>query len=139
MTTDRVKTALPPLEFQFTNPADVAKYGDRWYRYSEADIIRRPARELMSLESQTGIPMIDMMNGVRISSVAAELAATWIAVRDVDPVLAGEFDGYNPVVMAALWRSAVDEGKDSSESVESGPETSAPTDTVTLQTLPVAG
>lgn len=155
----RASEALPAVEFQFTDPDDVAKYGDGWYRFSERDLIRRRARDLIQLEAELGMPIIDAMNGGRASTALGDLACTWIGVRDVDPKLAGPFDEYNPLVMQVAWRRAVDEGKaeDRTEPAEtetvtpepaaeasprpaaSGPATSDPMDTVALQTLPVAG
>ena len=157
----RASEAMPAVEFQFTDPDDVAKYGDGWYRFSERDLIRRRARDLIQLEAELGMPIIDAMNGGRASTALGDLACTWIGVREVDPKLAGPFDEYNPLVMQVTWRKAqeVDEGKaeDRTEPAgtetatpepaaeasprlaESGPAASVPTDTVALQTLPVAG
>jgi hypothetical protein len=154
----RASEAMAPLEFRFTDPDDVEKYGDRWYWYSEADLIRRPARELVALEAELGMPIAQVMNGMRMSSVLGDMATTWISVRDTDPALAGKFSDYNPLTMLVEWRAAVDEGKaegttetedppKSPDSPDSGsptpgpsrPETSGQTDIVTLSTLPVVG
>jgi hypothetical protein len=154
----RASEALGPVEFQFTDPDDVARYGDRWYRFSEADLIRRPARELIALEGQLGMPMPDVMNGFRMSSALGDLAAAWIGVRDADPALAGTFGDFNPLTLLITWRTAVDEGKaegttetedppnlpdsqagGSPDPAPSRPETSDPRDIVTLSTLPVVG
>lgn len=151
----RGSQVLNPVEFQFTDPEDVAKYGDRWYRYSEAELIRRPARELVKLEAELGMPLVDAMNGMRMSSVLGDLASTWIGVRDYDVKLAGPFDEWSPLTFLVTWRPAVDEGKaepaetetdtppplgdGSPDSGPSRPEISEPTDTVVLQTSPVVG
>lgn len=146
--------ALPPLEFQFTDPADVALYGDRWYRFSEADLIRTPARELVKLETELGMPIVDAMNGMRMSSTLGDLAGAWLGVRDYDPKLAGSFDEFNPMTLAITWRSAeVDPGKEPGQEADTPPppadgsphtalsqiEISDPADSVALPTLPVVG
>jgi hypothetical protein len=151
--------AWDPLEFCFTDPDDVARYGDRWFTYSEPDLIRRSARELIELEAELGMPLVDVMNGARMRSVLGNLAAAWLGVRDFDPKLAGPFDEFTPLVMLINWRAKADEGKaeagtepevtepatqelpatGSPEPGPSRPETSEPTDLVVLQTSPVAG
>ena len=144
--------ALAPLEFQFTDPADVALYGDRWSRYAEADLIRTPARELVALEAELGMPIVDVMNGTRMSSTMGDLAGAWIGVRNYDPKLAGSFDDFNPMTLAISWRAEkVDEGKDEGTATPAPPadgspstgpsprEISDPTDSVALPILPVAG
>lgn len=152
----RASQVMGPVEFQFTDPDDVAKYGDRWYRYSEAELIRRPARVLVQLEAELGMPLVDAMNGMRMSSVLGDLACSWIGVRDYDPKLAGAFDEWSPLTFLITWRKpAVEEGKaeqpeseadtppppadGSPDTGPSRPETSEPTDMVVLQTSPVAG
>lgn len=141
----------PPMEFQFTDPDDVAVYGDRWYSYSEPDLIRLRARDLLELEANLGIPIPDVMNGMRVSATIGTLAATWIGVRNFDEKLAGEFDDFNPFTLTITWRPAVDEGKDASVTEGATPqppdggsplepsdlEISAQTDTVTLSTSPI--
>lgn len=150
-----ISKALGPVEFQFTDPQDVQKYGDRWYRYSEADLIRTPARDLIDLEQKLGMPIVDVMNGMRMSSVLGDLAAAWIGVRWHDSELAGSFDDFNPLVLQIVWRAA---GKDQGATEKAAPETDTPApqddgspdalspnltsespDTVVLQTSPIAG
>jgi hypothetical protein len=151
METNPAWSVWQPMEFQFTEPEDVKAYGDRWYSYSEPALIRRPARELLELEAHLGIPLVDVMNSMRVSATIGTLAAAWIGVRDFDPKLAGDFDDFNPLTLTITWRPAVDEGK--AESVaevitppppdagfppeSSDRETSAPTDIVTLSTSPI--
>lgn len=146
-------SAWPPMEFQFTDPSDVAVYGDRWYSYSEPDLIRRRGRDLIELEAEIGIPLPDVMNGLRVSAAMGVLGAAWIGVRDFDEKLAGDFDDFNPLTMTITWRpAAVGEGKaesvtevatplrpdDGSPPASSVRETSDPTDIVALSTLPIA-
>lgn len=114
----KAEDAMGPVECRFTDPQDVDKYGDNWYRYSEEDLIRKPARELIVLERQLGMPIADVMNGMRMSTVLGDTAAAWLAVRAVDAERAGEFREFNPLTMLILWRDAevaVDEGKDQAD------------------------
>jgi hypothetical protein len=153
------RQALDPVEFQF-GELDQLTYGNGWYRYAEADLIRLPARTLIELEGALGMPIVDVMNGMRMSTVLGDTAAAWLGVREVDPKLAGPFDQFNPITMLIKWRKAVDEGKDQgatavdpTQSAPATPEpgadgspiagqshqgTSGQPDTVILQTLPIA-
>jgi hypothetical protein len=155
----QARKALNPVEFRFSDPADVEKYGDRWFRYSELEIMRLPARELIELEGMLGMPIPDMMNGMRMSSILGDTAGAWLGVRAVDEKLAGDFDSFNPITMLIEWRPAVDEGKDQAptesatapdapatppvegigflEASPSKAETSETPPTVTLSTLPI--
>jgi hypothetical protein len=148
---------LDPVDFRFTDPRDVERYGDRWYRYAEGDLARLPAQTLIGLEAELGMPIVDVMNGMRMSSVLGDTAAAWIGVRDVDPKLAGPFSEFNPITMLIDWRPASEgkaEGTTAQEELpglppppadgsrpldRSSPPTSGPTDTVALPTLPVSG
>jgi hypothetical protein len=96
--------ALPAIEMKFTDPADVEKFGEDWYTYDEKSLITRPARELMVMEHALGIGLFDVMNGVRARTVLGDTAAAWIAVREKDPELAGDFNEFNPVTMLIIWR-----------------------------------
>jgi hypothetical protein len=134
--------ALPPIEMRFTEPEDVKKYGDGWFTYDERDLVMRSARELMLIEHGLGVGLFDVFNGVRARTVLGDTAAAWIAVREQDPELAGEFNDFNPVAMLIEWRAkrggkapepeATPEPPDSS----STPETSDRTDSAISLTLP---
>lgn len=127
---------LGPLRVRFTQPEDIAIYGDGWFVYSERDITRKPARELVEIEQQIGVPLIDAMNDLRRSSVFGDLVGAWIAVREHDPKLAGEFEDFSPLIMFAEWEEVPkDEGKGEGETPLSRPPTMMPTHV--LQTLPV--
>lgn len=102
--------ALDPIEVRFSEEGgDRERYGDRWYRYDEAALIRLPAREQIKLEREIGTTLVSVMNGVRISSTFGDLAAAWLAVRAADPLLAGSFDDFEPLIKLAEWRAAEDE------------------------------
>jgi hypothetical protein len=153
--------ALDPLDFRFTDPEDIEKYGDGWYVYDEGAFLRLRARDLIQLEGFLGLPLVAVMNGMRTSTILGDTAAAWLGVHARDPELAGEFDDFNPVTNLIEWRDA-SEGKDQApeatqlEPVPGPPAmlapddpdlpmagrfattTSAPMDTVVLPVLPVA-
>lgn len=140
--------ALDPLEFRFTDPDDVQKYGGDWFTYSEGAFLRLRARDLMELEGEIGSPMVVVMNGMRASTTLGETVAAWLGVRTKSVDLAGSFDDFNPITNLIEWRDA-DAGKaPPSDPVPADTEappvgrfattTSVPMDTVALPNLPVA-
>ena len=140
--------ALDPLECRFTDPQDVAKYGERWYTYDESTIVRMKAKELIKLESEIGYPLVSALNGYRRATVFGETFAAWYAVRLYDAELAGDFEEFEPFSLGIIWRipeEKEEKGKDGSVatqelSLASLPHTnSVKTDTVALPVLPVAG
>jgi hypothetical protein len=147
-----------PIEFRFTEPTDVAAYGDGWYRYAEGDLVRKSARELIELEGLLGMPILDVMNGMRMSTILGDTACAWLGVRAVDEKLAGSFDNFNPITLLIEWRPeaagkaeagtaeeatpdapATPEPQDSDYPVlvPSQPQTSENTRTVVLPILPI--
>ncbi|MCW2768474.1 MAG: hypothetical protein JWO11_4433 [Nocardioides sp.] len=92
-----------PWQLRFTDPDDIKVYGDGWYVYDEAQIVRLDARRLVALEVQIGRPMAAVIDANRAGSVFGELAAAWLAVHLVDPGLAGEFDQFSPLIMLVDW------------------------------------
>lgn len=152
---------LAPLQVRFTEDKDVGQWGSDWYVYDELALVTTPARDLMRLEAELGVPLVDVMEGVRSSSVLGDTGAAWLALR-----MAGvdiTFLEFSPAIMLAEWRKRpdeVDEGKDpgavslptpedlASEAPafsETAPDSTpiysgtAPVDTVVLPTMPVAG
>lgn len=135
---------LADLEFRFTEPEDMEKYGDDWFTYSELDIATLPSRRQIQLEQIIDSPIAAVMDGIRASSTFGDLAGTWIALT-----LAGRdipWSSYNPKVMLAEWRT-----KELGKSAEVAVPTSEPatsetidtagtqTDMVVLQPMPTAG
>lgn len=100
---------LAPRRFRFTESDDVKQYGDRWYVYDESQIMRLPARRLIQLEGQLGMPLVHVMNSVRSDSVTGNLAAEWLAVHLVEPEIAGDFEQFSPAVMLTEWETVPDE------------------------------
>lgn len=126
---------LAPLRFQFTEPDDARVYGDRWYVYDENQIARMPARELAKLELQIGLPLIEVMTGFRRDTVMGRLAAAWLAVRLVDPDVAGGFDDFTPLILLVNWH-LVPEDETPQEAMQ-GPLD--PADSTTSPSLPPVG
>lgn len=102
----QAQEAMGPAEFRFTDPQDIELYGPGWYRYSEGDLIRTPARQLIEIEAELGMPLVDVMNGMRMSTILGDTAAAWLGVREANAALAGPFDEFNPLVMLITWRKA---------------------------------
>jgi hypothetical protein len=107
--------ALPAIRFRFGDAEDITKYGDRWFIFNEGAILRRPARDLIQIENELGLPLVNAFNGFRASTTLGDMCAAWIAVRDVDVKLAGSFDDFNPIIMMIEWEEAPTEGKDETE------------------------
>lgn len=75
------RSYLAPLRFRFTHPDDTAAYGEDWYIYSEPVITSMSARELAAIESEIGMPLVDLMNGVRESTAIGDLGAAWLGIK----------------------------------------------------------
>jgi hypothetical protein len=132
---------MKPLQVRFTEPDDVAAYGDDWYLYDELALVTRPARELMALEMEIGAPLTTVMDGVRESSIFGDTAAAWLAMKAAGSDV--PFARFNPVIMLAEWRvlPVAEPGKAPAE--DSAPADSALTstgtasgDTVVLSSTP---
>lgn len=114
--------ALPPAWFRFTEPDDKGKYGDRWFVYDEGTVMRQPARALVELERDLGMPLVEAFNGFRNSTVIGELAVSWIGVRMVDPARAGDFDEYSPQIYMVEWSATEPEPAPKGEEPEATPQ-----------------
>jgi hypothetical protein len=156
------KALLAPLQVRFTEPADVEQYGDGWFTYDELALVTTPARDLMRLEAELGVPLVDVMRGVRESSVLGDTAAAWVALRQSGADIA--FEGFSPAIMLAEWRKAPEPAADEDpkdhgavylptpedlaaeapEFLETAPDPTpiysdtAPADTIVLPIMPVA-
>lgn len=154
MATPNALRALGPVWFRFTDPADMAKYGDRWYEYHESKVLRQNARTLIALETDLGMPLVAVMNGFRASTVLGDTAAAWMGVRAVDQERAGDFDQFAPITMMIEWSRTAPEPGPKDEAPASMPEpvesylptdgssestNSGTTDTVVLSSMPIAG
>lgn len=128
--------ALPDLEFRFTHPDDVGKYGDGWISYSERQIMLMPVRQLIQVEDTIDMSIVDMMNGSRNATSAGTLAATWLGLLLEDPAVAGEYASYEVHVHHIDWRAAVPKGPEVSGSETSGQEPSASGPSSSVVVLP---
>lgn len=143
--------ALGPVYFRFTDPDDAGKYGAGWFCYEEEKVLRKRGHQLIELETDLGMPMVSVMNGFRESTTLGDMAAAWLGVRERDISLAGDFDSFDPIVMAIEWTSEKpepdpkDEGSDTTPPPQASPDrtlvvlestTSGLADTVALLSLP---
>lgn len=106
-----MSSLIKPLRFRFTDPQDIADYGERWWSYDESAIIGHRARTLMALEQEIGAPVADVFAGFRASSAFGDLAGTWLAMK-LDPDFGDkipDFEDYNPIVMKIEFRVVPDE------------------------------
>lgn len=92
---------LRPFRFKFNDSADIATHGDGWWVYDEEAITALPARRLIEIEQTTGMPLIQMMQGVRSNDTAATLAAMWVALGLAGRTVA--WDDFNPLVLRVEW------------------------------------
>jgi len=114
--------ALPPAWFRFTDPDDQGKFGDGWFKYDEGFVLRLPARQLIQMEAEMGMPMVAVMNGFRDSTALGELAILWIGVHLTDPARAGDFDEFNPIIGMVQYSADDPEPEGKSESSVNTPE-----------------
>ena len=135
-----VDRALKPVWFRFTSADDQGKYGEGWFRYSEAEIISAPARDLIALERELGMTIHAMMNNFRSDSTLGDLAVSWLGVRSVDPARAGEFDSFNPMTNMIDWTAEDPDPKEPEMPVVgSTPTAISPSPLIVdLETWPVA-
>lgn len=125
---------LPPLEFRFTEPQDIALYGEEWITYSELAIVTAPNRTLIAWEAEIGAALPAVMDGQREDSIFGNTGAAWLGL-----CLSGRhvpFAEFSPVTMLIEWRTKdVEAGKD--QPAESSPPT--PEDSPTPQPSAVSG
>lgn len=121
---------IKPWRFRFTEPDDVRQFGDGWFVYDEAQIVKLPLRQLAALETELGMTLVSAIDGFRTDTVMGRAACTWLAIRAQDPDLAGPFADYSPAVLLARFEQVEDEAAaplDGTPTSESSP-TSAPPD-----------
>ena len=104
----RSRSLLAPFRFRFTDAGDVARFGDGWYVYDEAAIVRMPARQQALLEAAIGLPLVQVMGDFVNDRIMGRLAATWIGVHLAAPNLAGDFDKYEPLILLVQFEQVLD-------------------------------
>lgn len=117
-------SVLRPIQVRFTEPADVEAYGDGWHTYDELQMITLPARVLIPLENEIGVPLPEVMTGVRVSSVFGDTAAAWLALRFEGHAV--PFAEFNPVITLATWRRKPAEAEAPGKDEEPTPESADP-------------
>lgn len=123
---------LKPWRVRLTDPDDIARYGDRWWLYDEAAIMRLPVAELRAIEAQIyPIRLKGAMEDNRESGVTGELIALWIAMRvAADPEHpAPAFADFTPLIMLADWQRVPDEEADPGAPLDAAPTSSVDTET----------
>ncbi|MEU7904107.1 hypothetical protein [Actinoplanes sp. NPDC049118] len=125
---------MKPFRFRFTDEADVARFGDRWYVYDETAIVRMPARQQARLEAALGgLKLVRVMTEFAEDGVMGRLAATWIGVHLAAPDLAGDFDKYEPLVFLVHFEQILDEPQeDVAVPLDPTPSESSPTSPTTV-------
>ncbi|HEY0643870.1 MAG TPA: hypothetical protein VGD39_10660 [Nocardioides sp.] len=96
---------LAPRRFQL-HPDDHETYGDAWYTYDEAAIVRLPVGEQRDIERQTGMSLLQMFTRGRNAFIDGLTAQMWVARR-----MAGvtePFDGFSPIVLLSTWEEGGD-------------------------------
>ena len=97
---------LTPMRLRFRfHVDDHAKYGADWTVYDEAALIRLPVRQLIELESSTGMSIREMMARLRGDFLDGYLAASWIAQKLAEKAIP-DFDEYEPMAVLMEWEPA---------------------------------
>lgn len=118
------------LRFRFTDPADVAAYGDEWRTWDESDVYALRSRELIELEDQLDMPLLLAIRAFRGDAVLGRLAVMWIVLH-----LGGHkvsWQDFDPLALEVEWERTstgpLDSGEDpapGSSSSSGAAETSA--------------
>jgi len=119
---------LVPWRVRMTEPDDVARYGDRWWTYDEAAILRLPFSELLAIEAEIPVKLKAAIDDNRVSGVMGEMVAVWVAMRmAADPDWpTPPFAEFTPLIFTCEWERVpeepdpgpLDEAPSSSESTE---------------------
>lgn len=123
---------LKPWRVRLTDPGDVARYGDRWWIYDEAAVMRLPVDELRAIETQIyPVRLKAAIDDNRESGVTGELIALWVSMRmAADPERpAPAFADFKPLIMLAEWQRVPDGEVDPGAPLAEGPPSSPSTET----------
>lgn len=103
-----------PMRFRFTEPDDVATYGDQWWVWDEAAVLGLKGRELIAIEETVG-PVMGVLRRLRQvdQSTLPTMQAMWIAVTRAGREVV--WDDFNPAVFAAEWEAAPPDPLDGGE------------------------
>lgn len=123
---------LKPWRVRVTDPDDVARYGDRWWLYDEAAIMRLPVDELRAIEAEIyPVRLKAAMQDNREDGLTGELVAVWVAMRmAADPEHpAPAFADFKPLIMLADWQRVPDGEVDPGAPLDVAPSSSESTET----------
>lgn len=123
---------LKPWRVRFTDPDDVAKYGDRWWLYDESAIMRLPVDELRAIEAQIyPVRLKHAMLDSREDGITGDLVAVWVSMRmAADPDHpAPAFAEFTPRIMLAEWQRVPDGEVDPGAPLAEAPPSSESTET----------
>lgn len=123
---------LKPLRVRLTDPDDVARYGDRWWVYDEAAIMRLGADELIAIEREIyPTKLRAAMDDSRENGILGDLIAVWVAIRmAADPNWpAPKFADFKPLILLAEWQLVPDGEVDPGAPLDEGPSSSPATET----------
>ena len=117
-----------PWRIRLTQTDDIALYGDRWWVYDEAAILRLSFAELLAIEAEIPVKLKVAIDDCRESGVMGEMVALWVAMRmAADPTWpAPPFAEFTPMIFTCDWERVpeepdpgpLDEDPSSSESTE---------------------
>lgn len=75
---------LPTVRLRLGEP-DWERYGDQWWTYDEAALVRLPVQELIAIEGELrrelGLTLQGAMLGYRQGAIDGTLALLWVARR----------------------------------------------------------
>lgn len=117
--------AYVPMRWKFTAKDDVEAYGERWWVFDPAALVRLKARELMQIEETIGMPIVVMLEKLDARTTLGQLAAVWVSMR-----MAGhsvEWASFDPTVYLTVWEEVpaeapLDSGPDPAPDGNSSPE-----------------
>lgn len=123
---------LAPFRFRFTDPTDVAAYGDGWWTWDESEITGLRGREIIALETAVDMPLVAIIQGMHNDATLATMAAMWIALHRGGHAV--NWEQFDPIVLAVDWErvpaAPLDSGEapapDSDSSTTETPPTESP-------------
>lgn len=98
---------LPPMRFRFTDPDDVAAYGDRWWVWDEAAALRLRGRDLIAVEEQTGVPLRAAIRLSREDAAIGNLVVMWTALHLGGSTV--KWADFDPIPYATDWERVPEE------------------------------
>lgn len=122
---------LAPWRIRLTDPADIERYGDRWWTFDEAVVLRLPVDELVAIEREIyPTKLRAALDDNREGGILGELIALWIAMRiAADPDRpAPKYADFKPLIMHAEWQRVPDEEVDPGAPLDEAPSSSPSTE-----------